>query len=69
MRGKGLGKAMLGYLARLALERDCGRLEWWCLDENTPSIAFYHSIHAQTMDEWTVYRMAGDTLRNLADSR
>ena len=66
MRGKGLGTAMLSCLAKLALERNCGRLEWWCLDNNTPSIAFYRSLGAEPMDDWTVYRMTGETLMRLA---
>lgn len=50
------------------MERGCGRLEWWCLDWNRPSIDFYLSLGAQPMDEWTLYRVSGDTLINLADS-
>lgn len=65
-RGKGYGKALLQQLARLAVERGCGRLEWWCLDWNQPSIAFYRSMGAQPMDDWTVYRLTGDTLQALA---
>lgn len=65
-RGKGYGKALLSKLAQIALERGCGRLEWWCLDSNTPSIDFYLSLNAEPMDEWTVYRIAGDTLTKLA---
>ena len=65
-RGKGYGKALLSKLAQIALERGCGRLEWWCLDSNTPSIDFYLSLNAEPMDEWTVYRIAGDTLTELA---
>ena len=65
-RGKGYGKALLSKLAQIALERGCGRLEWWCLDNNTPSIDFYLSLNAEPMDEWTVYRIAGDTLTELA---
>lgn len=65
-RGKGYGKALLSTLAQIALERGCGRLEWWCLDSNTPSIDFYLSLNAEPMDEWTVYRIAGDTLTELA---
>ena len=53
-------------LAAIAVERGCGRLEWWCLDWNKPSIEFYRSLGAQPMDEWTVYRIAGDTLTSLA---
>lgn len=62
MRGKGLGTAILSYLARLAKERNCGRFEWWCLDWNKPSIQFYKNIGAQPMDEWTVYRLEGEQL-------
>lgn len=65
-RGKGYGKALLSKLAQIAMERGCGRLEWWCLDSNTPSIDFYLSLNAEPMDEWTVYRIAGDTLTELA---
>ena len=66
-RGKGYGKAILKKLASIAVERDCGRLEWWCLDWNKPSIDFYRSLGAEPMDDWTVYRIAGETLTNLAD--
>lgn len=65
-RGKGYGKALLKRLARIALERGCGRLEWWCLDWNTPSIAFYRSLGAEPMSDWTVYRITGQTLQDLA---
>ena len=65
-RGKGYGKALLKKLAEIAVERGCGRLEWWCLDWNKPSVDFYKSMGAQPMDGWTVYRMTGDTLKNLA---
>ena len=64
-RGKGYGKALFRELARVAVERDCGRIEWWCLDWNLPSIEFYRSMGARPMDEWTVYRIDGDTLRAL----
>ena len=64
-RGKGYGKATLQQLGRIALERGCGRLEWACLDWNRPSIDFYLSLGAKPMDEWTVYRLAGDSLRGL----
>lgn len=64
-RGKGYGKATLQQLGRIALERRCGRLEWACLDWNRPSIDFYLSLDAMPMDEWTVYRLAGDSLRGL----
>ena len=66
-RGRGVGRAILRRLAALAVERRCGRLEWWCLDWNEPSIAFYRSLGAEPMSDWTVYRLAGDTLRNLAE--
>ena len=66
-RGKGYGKAILKKLAAIAVERGCGRLEWWCLDWNKPSIDFYLSLGAEPMSDWTVYRIAGDTLRQLAD--
>ena len=65
-RGKGYGKALIKKLASIAVERGCGRLEWSCLDWNQPSIDFYLSLGAEAMDEWTVYRVAGDTLANLA---
>lgn len=66
MRGRGIGKKMLKYLARLAVERGCGRLEWWCLDWNKSSVEFYLSLGAEAMSDWTVYRVTGDTLINLA---
>ena len=67
-RRRGYGKALLRHLARLALDRGCGRLEWWCLDWNRPSIDFYRSLGAQPMDNWTTYRLTGDTLDQLAQS-
>lgn len=65
-RGKGYGKALLKRLAQIAVERGCGRLEWWCLDWNRPSIDFYLAMGAEPMSDWTVYRMAGDALASLA---
>jgi len=65
-RGRGYGKALLKKLAAIAVERGCGRLEWWCLDWNRPSIDFYLSMGAEPMSDWTVYRIAGDTLTRLA---
>lgn len=65
-RGKGYGKALLKKLAAIAAERGCGRLEWWCLDWNRPSIDFYLSLGAEPMSDWTVYRIAGDTLKSMA---
>lgn len=68
-RGQGFGKALITKLARIAVERGCGRLEWWCLDWNKSSIDFYLSLGAQPMDEWTVYRVSGDTLQTLANNQ
>ena len=65
-RGSGLGKALLGKLAALAVDRDCARLEWAVLDWNTPAIDFYKALGARPMDEWTVYRVDGDALTDLA---
>ena len=65
-RGHGIGKLLLKELAGIAVSRNCGRLEWCCLDWNKPSIDFYLSLGAQPMDEWTTYRLSGDTLTNLA---
>lgn len=65
-RGKGYGKAMLKRLAQIALERNCGRLEWTCLNWNKPSIDFYLSLGAVPMSDWTVYRLSGDTLKEAA---
>ena len=65
-RGRGYGKAMMKKIASIAIERGCGRIEWSCLDWNEPSIRFYLSLGAQPMDEWTVYRMAGETLNDMA---
>lgn len=67
-RGQGIGKKMLSHLAKLALERDCGRLEWWVLDCNEPAIHFYRSIGAEPMEEWTVQRVSGETLIKLANA-
>ena len=65
-RGKGYGKGLLKKLAEIAVERGCGRLEWSCLDWNKPSIDFYLSLGAKPMDEWTAYRIAGETLEKFA---
>ena len=67
-RGKGLGKALLQHLARIAVERDCGRIEWSVLDWNEPSIQIYKSLGAVPMDEWTIYRLTGGALAQLARS-
>ena len=61
-RGQGIGKAFLKKLAEIAVERGCGRFEWSCLDWNQPSIDFYLSMGAKPMEEWTIYRVAGETL-------
>lgn len=66
MRGKGLGRIMLSFLGKLAVERDCGRLEWWCIDWNKSSIEFYKKMGAKPMDEWTVYRVDDKALSDLA---
>jgi GNAT superfamily N-acetyltransferase len=66
MRGKGLGTILLGYLASVAIELKCGRLEWWVLDWNKPAVDFYESLGAKPMDEWTVNRVTGDALNKLA---
>ena len=66
-RGKGYGRAILKKLAAIAVERGCGRLEWWCLDWNKASIGFYLSLGAEPMSDWTVYRIEGDALQNLAN--
>jgi GNAT superfamily N-acetyltransferase len=67
MRGQGMGKAILKYLAGLAKERGCGRMEWWVLNWNEPSIKFYQSLGAMPMDEWTVYRLTDEALDKLAN--
>lgn len=66
-RGRGYGKALLVHLAKIARERDCGRFEWSVLDWNTPAIKFYESLGAKPMDGWTVYRVTGQALEDLAD--
>lgn len=66
-RGKGYGKGLLKKLAQIAVERDCGRLEWSCLDWNKPSIDFYLSMGAEPLDDWTIYRLTGDELRSAAE--
>lgn len=67
VRGRGYGKIILSFLAKLAIERKCGRFEWWCIDWNQPSIDFYKSIGAVPMDEWTVFRVHNEALIKLAD--
>ena len=65
-RGKGYGKALLKYLAKEVVEKNLGRLEWCCLDWNTPSIDFYLSLGAKQMNGWTIYRLTGEELKNFA---
>ena len=65
-RGNGYGKGLLKTLSKITVERNCGRLEWCCLNWNQPSIDFYLSIGAQPMDEWKTYRLTGETLEKLA---
>ncbi len=64
-RGKGYGKALIQKLAQIAVRRGCGRMDWWCLDWNKPSIGFYRSLGAVPMDEWNTYRLEGETLQEL----
>lgn len=66
-RGMGYGKGLLRRLAQIAVERGCGRMEWVCLDWNKPSIDFYRSLGAQPMDDWTIYRLAGESLKQMAE--
>ena len=66
-RGRGYGKGLLSKLARITVERGCGRLEWCCLDWNTPSIEFYKSLGAVPLEEWTIYRLTGETLHAMAE--
>jgi len=66
-RGKKIGERLLRTLARLAVERNCGRLEWWVLDWNESAIAFYQRLDAEAMDDWTVYRVSGAALVTLAN--
>lgn len=67
-RGRGLGRLLLGHLARLAVQRGCGRVEWAVLDWNTPSIGFYESLGARGMTEWTTFRLTGEAMTSLARS-
>lgn len=67
-RGKGIGQKLFAALAKRAVERDCGRMEWWVLDWNEPAIEFYRRMNAEAMSEWTVYRLSGNDLAALAAS-
>jgi len=66
LRGKGIGKALLIYLAKTAVENNCGRFEWSVLDWNKPAIDFYKSLGAKPMDEWTIFRLSGDEIKHVA---
>jgi GNAT superfamily N-acetyltransferase len=68
VRGQGVGQMMLAALAQLAKERNCGRFEWWVLDWNETAIRFYERLGAKPMSDWTVYRVSGQALNDLADS-
>lgn len=65
-RGRGCGKAILKYICALAMERNCGRVEWWCLDWNKPSIDFYLELRAEPMTDWTVYRLNREQIEEVA---
>ena len=65
-RNKGIGKGFFRYLAQKALDENCGRIQWWVLDWNEPSIEFYKKLGAVAMDEWTVFRLEGESIKNLA---
>jgi GNAT superfamily N-acetyltransferase len=65
-RGSGVGKALLAYVAKVAVERGCGRFEWAVLDWNTPAIDFYKSLDAVPLDDWMLFRLTGDALRSVA---
>ncbi len=69
VRGRGVGRRLLEWLARTALERSCARLEWAVLDWNAPSIAFYRGLGAQSMDEWRIFRLTGAALERLGGAR
>jgi GNAT superfamily N-acetyltransferase len=66
-RGRGLGKIFFSFLAKIAVERNCGHLEWSCLDWNKPSIEFYKKQGAHPLDEWTIYRITGNDINRLAE--
>ena len=66
LRGKGVGRSLLQYLAKVALDRDCGRLEWTVLDWNEPAIGFYKALGAEPLEDWTIFRLKGEALARLA---
>jgi GNAT superfamily N-acetyltransferase len=65
-RGRGLGRALLRYVAQIAVTRDCGRMEWSVLDRNEPAIGFYRALGANPVDDWTIYRLTGEALEQLS---
>jgi GNAT superfamily N-acetyltransferase len=67
-RGKGYGRALLVHLAKIARDRDCGRMEWAVLDWNEPAIKFYRTLGAKPNEEWTIFRLTGDKIAKLANS-
>ena len=67
-RGHGVGRALLSRLAGIAVDKGCGRMEWWVLDWNEPAIRFYRELGAEPMDEWTVFRLDGEALRRLGST-
>jgi len=67
LRGKGIGKLLLTYLGKIALERDCGRIEWAVLDWNEPSIRFYKNLGAKSLNDWRIFRVTGEAISNLAE--
>ncbi len=69
IRGKGIGQQLFAALAQRAIERDCGRMEWWVLDWNEPAIEFYRRMNAEAMSEWTTYRLSGKDLAALAATK
>jgi GNAT superfamily N-acetyltransferase len=68
-RGRGIGRALLSHLARIAVERNCGRMEWAVLDWNQPAIEFYEKLNARPMSDWIVYRLTGDALKEVAQNK
>jgi GNAT superfamily N-acetyltransferase len=68
-RGRGIGRALLSHLAQIAVERNCGRMEWAVLDWNQPAIEFYEKLNARPMSDWVVYRLTGDALKQVAGNR
>ncbi|WP_239253522.1 GNAT family N-acetyltransferase [Listeria ilorinensis] len=67
MRGKGFGHQFFAHLAELALEQNCGRFEWWCLNENKSGMQFYEKIGAEPMKDWTVHRLSAQQMKQLTE--